>query len=639
MKSLEQLHEICERMRKVVQLREENAKEILEKAAMCESGKDADGNTYRTHVLVCGGTGCTSSGSARIRERLEKEIEANGLSDEVCVVKTGCFGLCALGPIMIVYPEGTFYSMVQEEDIPEIVTEHLLKGNVVKHLLYEETVKADKIIPLNETNFYKKQHRVALRNCGVINPEKIDEYIGTGGYEALGIVLTEKKPEDVIQILLDSGLRGRGGAGFPTGLKWKFAAGNDADQKYVCCNADEGDPGAFMDRSILEGDPHAVLEAMAIAGYAIGASQGYIYVRAEYPIAVQRLEIAIEQAREYGLLGKNIFDSGFDFDIELRLGAGAFVCGEETALMTSIEGNRGEPRPRPPFPALKGLFQKPTILNNVETYANIPQIIVNGPEWFASMGTEKSKGTKVFALGGKIHNTGLVEIPMGTTLREIVEEIGGGVPNGKKFKAAQTGGPSGGCIPAEHLDIPIDYDNLLSIGSMMGSGGLIVMDEDTCMVDIPKFFLEFTVDESCGKCTPCRIGTRRMLEILEKITKGQATMEDLDKLEELCYHLQSNSLCALGQTAPNPVLSTLRYFRDEYIAHIVDKKCPAGVCKDLLQYKIDPDKCKGCTLCARTCPADAIIGKVKEVHMINPEKCLKCGACMEKCRFGAIYKE
>ena len=639
MKSLEQLHEICERMRKVVQLREENVKEILEKAAMCESGKDADGNTYRTHVLVCGGTGCTSSGSARIRERLEKEIEANGLSDEVCVVKTGCFGLCALGPIMIVYPEGTFYSMVQEEDIPEIVTEHLLKGNVVKHLLYEETVKADKIIPLNETNFYKKQHRVALRNCGVINPEKIDEYIGTGGYEALGIVLTEKKPEDVIQILLDSGLRGRGGAGFPTGLKWKFAAGNDADQKYVCCNADEGDPGAFMDRSILEGDPHAVLEAMAIAGYAIGASQGYIYVRAEYPIAVQRLEIAIEQAREYGLLGKNIFDSGFDFDIELRLGAGAFVCGEETALMTSIEGNRGEPRPRPPFPALKGLFQKPTILNNVETYANIPQIIVNGPEWFASMGTEKSKGTKVFALGGKIHNTGLVEIPMGTTLREIVEEIGGGVPNGKKFKAAQTGGPSGGCIPAENLDIPIDYDNLLSIGSMMGSGGLIVMDEDTCMVDIAKFFLEFTVDESCGKCTPCRIGTRRMLEILEKITKGQATMEDLDKLEELCYHLQSNSLCALGQTAPNPVLSTLRYFRDEYIAHIVDKKCPAGVCKDLLQYKIDPDKCKGCTLCARTCPADAIIGKVKEVHMINPEKCLKCGACMEKCRFGAIYKE
>ena len=593
---------------------------------------------YRSHVLVCGGTGCTSSGSQRIRDRLEKEIAANGLSEEVGVVKTGCFGLCALGPVMIVYPEGTFYSMVQEDDIPEIVSEHLLKGRVVTRLLYDETTKTDKIIPLNETNFYKKQHRVALRNCGVINPENIEEYIGTGGYEALGIVLTEKTPEDVIQILMDSGLRGRGGAGFPTGLKWKFAAANEADQKYVCCNADEGDPGAFMDRSILEGDPHAVLEAMAIAGYAIGASQGYIYVRAEYPIAVKRLEIAINQAREYGLLGKNIFDSGFDFDIELRLGAGAFVCGEETALMTSIEGNRGEPRPRPPFPALKGLFQKPTILNNVETFANIPQIIVNGPEWFASMGTENSKGTKVFALGGKIHNTGLVEVPMGTTLREIVEEIGGGIPNGKKFKAAQTGGPSGGCIPAEHLDVPIDYDNLKKIGSMMGSGGLIIMDEDTCMVDIAKFFLEFTVDESCGKCTPCRIGTRRMLEILEKITKGQATMEDLDKLEELCYHLQSSSLCALGQTAPNPVLSTLRYFRDEYIAHIVDKKCPAGVCKDLLQYKIDPDKCKGCTLCARTCPADAIIGSVREVHMIDSEKCLKCGACIEKCRFGAIYK-
>ncbi len=594
---------------------------------------------YRSHVLVCGGTGCTSSGSQRIRDRLEKEIAANGLSEEVGVVKTGCFGLCALGPVMIVYPEGTFYSMVQEEDIPEIVSEHLLKGRVVTRLLYDETTKTDRIIPLNETDFYKKQHRVALRNCGVINPENIEEYIGTGGYEALGIVLTEKKPKDVIRILLDSGLRGRGGAGFPTGLKWKFAAANEADQKYVCCNADEGDPGAFMDRSILEGDPHAVLEAMAIAGYAIGASQGYIYVRAEYPIAVKRLEIAIDQARKYGLLGKNIFDSGFDFDIELRLGAGAFVCGEETALMTSIEGNRGEPRPRPPFPALKGLFQKPTILNNVETFANIPQIIVNGPEWFASMGTENSKGTKVFALGGKIHNTGLVEVPMGTTLREIVEEIGGGIPNGKKFKAAQTGGPSGGCIPAEHLDVPIDYDNLKKIGSMMGSGGLIIMDEDTCMVDIAKFFLEFTVDESCGKCTPCRIGTRRMLEILEKITKGQAVMEDLDKLEELCYHLQSSSLCALGQTAPNPVLSTLRYFRDEYIAHIVDKKCPAGVCKDLLRFRIDPDKCRGCTLCARTCPADAITGVVREVHMIDPDKCLKCGACIEKCRFGAIYKE
>ncbi|MBS6280071.1 MAG: NADH-quinone oxidoreductase subunit NuoF [Lachnospiraceae bacterium] len=599
-----------------------------------------NGSQYRKHVLVCGGTGCTSSGSQKIREKLESELKRNGLEDEICVIKTGCFGLCALGPIMIVYPEGAFYSMVKEEDIPEIVEEHLVKGNVVRHLLYDETVKhGEGILPLQETRFYKKQHRVALRNCGVISPEKIEEYIGTGGYEALGKVLTTMKPQDVIQIILDSGLRGRGGAGFPTGMKWKFAAANESDQKYVCCNADEGDPGAFMDRSVLEGDPHVVLEAMAIAGYAIGASQGYIYVRAEYPIAVERLTIAIGQARACGLLGKDIFGTGFDFDIELRLGAGAFVCGEETALMTSIEGNRGEPRPRPPFPALKGLFQKPTILNNVETLANIPQIILNGAQWFASMGTEKSKGTKVFALGGKVENTGLVEIPMGTTLREIVEEIGGGIPHGKKFKAAQTGGPSGGCIPAEHFDVPIDYDNLIAIGSMMGSGGLIVMDEDTCMVDIAKFFLEFTVDESCGKCTPCRVGTRRMLEILEKITNGQGTMEDLDKLEELAEHLKTGSLCALGQTAPNPVLSTLRYFRDEYISHIVDKKCPAGVCKALLSYKIDADKCKGCTLCARTCPNDAITGSVKEPHVINQDKCVKCGACMEKCRFGAIYKE
>lgn len=594
---------------------------------------------YRSHVLVCGGTGCTSSGSQRIIEKLEKEIKIQSLEEEVGVVKTGCFGLCALGPIMIVYPEGAFYSMVQEEDIPEVVSEHLLKGRLVRRLLYDETTRTEQILPLNETRFYKKQKRVALRNCGVINPEDIEEYIGTGGYEALGMVLTQKAPQDVIQTLLDSGLRGRGGAGFPTGLKWKFAAANEADQKYVCCNADEGDPGAFMDRSVLEGDPHVVLEAMAIAGYAIGASQGYIYVRAEYPIAVKRLEIAISQAREYGLLGEDIFGSGFHFDIEIRLGAGAFVCGEETALMTSIEGHRGEPRPRPPFPALKGLFQKPTILNNVETLANIPQIIIRGAQWFASMGTEKSKGTKVFALGGKVNNTGLVEIPMGTTLREVVEEIGGGVPNGKKFKAAQTGGPSGGCIPAEHFDVPIDYDNLIAIGSMMGSGGLIVMDEDNCMVDIAKFFLEFTVDESCGKCTPCRVGTRRMLEILEKVTKGQAEMKDLDKLEELCYHLKSNSLCALGQTAPNPVLSTLRYFKHEYVEHIAEKKCPAGVCKALLQYKINADKCKGCTLCARVCPTGAIAGSVKEPHMIHPEKCVKCGACMEKCRFDAIYKE
>lgn len=542
---------------------------------------------YRSHVLVCGGTGCTSSGSLQIMETLKAEIDKNGLSEEVSVVQTGCHGLCALGPIMIIYPDATFYAMVKNEDIPEIVSEHLLKGRIVTRLLYSETVTPAGIKALADTDFYKKQHRIALRNCGVINPEVIEEYIGTGGYQALGKVLTEMTPDEVIQTLLDSGLRGRGGAGFPTGLKWKLAKGNDADQKYVCCNADEGDPGAFMDRSVLEGDPHAVLEAMAIAGYAIGASQGFIYVRAEYPIAVQRLKIAIEQAREMELLGKDIFGTGFSFDIDLRLGAGAFVCGEETALMTSIEGKRGEPRPRPPFPAQKGLFGKPSILNNVETLANIPQIILNGPEWFNAMGTEKSKGTKVFALGGKIHNTGLVEVPMGTTLREIVEEIGGGIPGGKKFKAAQTGGPSGGCIPAEHFDIPIDYDNLISIGSMMGSGGLIVLDEDDCMVDIAKFFLEFTVEESCGKCTPCRIGTKRMLEILTKITKGQATMEDIDKLEELCYYVKTNSLCGLGQTAPNPVLSTLHFFRDEYEAHIKEKRCPAGVCKALLSYVID----------------------------------------------------
>ena len=603
---------------------------------------------YRSHVLVCGGTGCTSSGSQKIMETLRTEIAKAGLDKEVSVVQTGCHGLCALGPIMIVYPEAVFYSMVKDEDIPEIVSEHLVKGRVVKRLVYEETVTDEGIKSLADTNFYKKQHRIALRNCGVINPENIDEYIGTRGYEALGKVLTSMTPEEVIDVILASGLRGRGGAGFPTGKKWQLARNlvQDGGQKYVCCNADEGDPGAFMDRSVLEGDPHAVLEAMAIAGYAIGASQGYIYVRAEYPIAVQRLNIAIGQAREYGLLGKDIFGTGFDFDIELRLGAGAFVCGEETALMTSIEGNRGEPRPRPPFPAVKGLFERPTILNNVETYANVAQIILNGAEWFASMGTEKSKGTKVFALGGKIKNTGLVEVPMGTTLREIVEEIGGGIPNGKKFKAAQTGGPSGGCIPAEHLDVPIDYDNLIAIGSMMGSGGLIVMDEDNCMVDIAKFFLEFTVDESCGKCTPCRIGTKRLYEMLDKITKGQATLEDLDKMEELCYYIKDNALCGLGQTAPNPVLSTLRYFKDEYIAHVVDKKCPAGVCKNLLTFTIDKEKCIGCGMCAKQCPGNAISktdyiapGKKLPAMAIDPAKCVKCGACMATCKFKAISKK
>ena len=594
---------------------------------------------YRSHVLVCGGTGCTSSGSVKIIEEFERELAATGLTEEVKVVKTGCFGLCALGPVVIVYPEGSFYSRVKAEDVKEIVDEHLLKGRIVKRLLYTETVAEDKIKSLDQTDFYKKQMRVALRNCGVIDPEDINEYIAYDGYQALGRVLTEMTPDDVIEILKTSGLRGRGGAGFPTWLKWNFAKAQPAGQKYVCCNADEGDPGAFMDRSVLEGDPHAVLEAMTIAGYTIGSNQGYIYVRAEYPIAVKRLEIAINQSREMGFLGKDIFGSGFDFDIELRLGAGAFVCGEETALMTSIEGHRGEPRPRPPFPAVKGLFGKPSILNNVETWANIPQIILKGPEWFASMGTEKSKGTKVFALGGKIHNTGLVEVPMGTTLREIIEEIGGGIPNGKKFKAAQTGGPSGGCIPASLIDTEIDYDNLLAIGSMMGSGGLIVMDEDNCMVDIAKFFLEFTVDESCGKCTPCRIGTKRLYEMLDKITRGNATLEDLDKMEELCYYIKENALCGLGQTAPNPVLSTLRYFRDEYIAHVVDKRCPAGVCKHLLQYRIEKEKCKGCTLCARRCPVGAISGSVKNPHVIDQTKCIKCGACMEKCKFGAIVKK
>ena len=592
----------------------------------------------RGHVLICGGTGCTSSGSEQISAEMDKQLKEFGLDKEIKVVKTGCFGLCALGPIMIVYPEGAFYSRVQVEDVKEIVEEHLLKGRIVKRLLYDETIQADEIKSLNEVDFYKKQHRIALRNCGVINPEEIDEYIAFDGYKALGKVLTEMKPQEVIDVIKESGLRGRGGGGFPTGVKWQFTADSKGDVKYVCCNADEGDPGAFMDRSILEGDPHSVIEAMAIAGYAVGASQGYIYIRAEYPIAVKRLQIAIDQAKEYGLLGENIFESGFNFNLDIRLGAGAFVCGEETALLTSIEGKRGEPRPRPPFPAVKGLWESPTLLNNVETYANITQIILNGAGWFSSIGTEKSKGTKVFALGGKINNTGLVEIPMGTTLREIVEDIGGGIPNGKKFKAAQTGGPSGGCIPAELIDTPIDYDSLISIGSMMGSGGLIVMDEDNCMVDIAKFFLEFTVDESCGKCTPCRIGTKRLYEILDKITRGEGTMEDLDRMEDLCESIKAGSLCGLGQTAPNPVLSTLRYFRDEYVAHVRDKVCPAGVCKHLAKYEIQADKCKGCGLCAKECPVGAISGEIKSPFSIDASKCIKCGACVAKCPFKAIKK-
>ena len=595
---------------------------------------------FRSHVLVCGGTGCHSNRSAEIIKQFNRQIQACGLEKDVQVVQTGCFGLCAAGPVVIIYPEGAFYSHVKIEDVEELVSEHLVKGRIVERLLHkDEEDEPNKLKALSETNFYKKQTRVALRNCGVINPENIDEYIAYDGYQALIKALTEMTPQGVIDELLKSGLRGRGGAGFPTGRKWQFTKDAPGDIKYVACNADEGDPGAFMDRSVLEGDPHAVLEAMTIAGYAVGAQQGYIYIRAEYPIAVERLRVAIGQAREYGLLGKNILGTGFNFDIDIRLGAGAFVCGEETALMTSIEGNRGEPRPRPPFPAVKGLFGKPTLLNNVETYANIAQIILKGADWFAQMGTEKSKGTKVFALGGKINNTGLVEIPMGTPLRQVIEDIGGGIPNGKKFKAAQTGGPSGGCIPAELIDIPIEYESLLSIGSMMGSGGLIVMDEDNCMVDIAKFFLEFTVDESCGKCTACRIGTKRLYEMLCKVTDGKATMEDLDKMEELCYYIKENSLCGLGQSAPNPVLSTLKYFRDEYVAHVRDKICPAGVCKSLIRYKIDPTKCVGCTLCARNCPANAIRGTVKQPHVIDNDLCVKCGACESKCKFKAIYKE
>ena len=600
----------------------------------------------RSHVMVCGGTNCSSSASGEIIREFERQIAEKGLEKEIKVVRTGCFGMCEAGPVVIVYPEGAFYARMTVENVTRIVDEHLVKGRVVKELLYKEAVDEDnKVKSLDSVDFYKKQRRVALRNCGVIDPENIDEYIAFDGYKALGKVLTEMTPQEVIDVMLKSGLRGRGGAGFPTGMKWKFAAASQSDKKYVCCNADEGDPGAFMDRSILEGDPHVVIEAMAIAAYAIGADQGYIYCRAEYPIAVKRLQIAIRQAREYGLLGKNIFGTDFCFDVDVRLGAGAFVCGEETALMTSIEGKRGEPRPRPPFPAVKGLFASPTILNNVETYANVAQIILKGADWFRSMGTEKSKGTKVFALGGKIRNTGLVEVPMGTTLRHIIEEIGGGIPNGKKFKAAQTGGPSGGCIPAHLIDTPIDYDNLMAIGSMMGSGGLIVMDEDNCMVDIARFFLEFTVDESCGKCTPCRVGTKRLLEILDKIISGNGELEDIDRLEELANYIKSASLCGLGQTAPNPVLSTLRYFRDEYIAHIVEKRCPAGVCKKLVRFSIQPDACIGCGKCAKNCPVDAITrtdyiapGHKLASMQIDTKKCVKCGACISNCKFNAITK-
>ena len=627
--TLEELNKIKNEYKDIVKVR---------KVVAEESAKIAANTQYRKQVLVCGGTGCTSSGSKKVLKALEEALEENNIKD-VLVVRTGCFGLCSLGPIMIVYPEGVFYSQATPEGVKRIVKEHLVEGgSVVKELLYKETVKPDgTITPLLETNFYKKQRRIALRNCGGIDPENINEYIATSGYQALAkVLLTPMSPDEVIKEVLDSGLRGRGGGGFPTGRKWMFAKASPGDIKYVCCNADEGDPGAFMDRSILEGDPQCIIEAMTIAGYAIGACRGFVYVRAEYPIAVERLKIALEQAREYGFLGENILGSGFSFDIEIRLGAGAFVCGEETALMTSIAGNRGEPRPRPPFPAVKGLFDKPTVLNNVETYANIAQIIRKGSQWYASMGTETSKGTKVFALGGKITNVGLVEIPMGTTLREIIEEIGGGIPNGKKFKAAQTGGPSGGCIPAEYIDTPIDYESLTAIGSMMGSGGMIVLDEDACMVDIAKFYLEFTVDESCGKCTPCRVGTRKLLQYLEKITLGKGEDGDIEKIEALAEHMQKSSLCALGQTAPNPILSTLKFFRQEYIDHIYNGKCEAGVCKSLIRYEVIEDKCRGCTLCARNCPVKAISGAVKQPHVIDQSKCIKCGVCQANCKFGAI---
>ena len=621
MKTLQELQEIRERMRSAVADRK-------------ESGA---GTTEKMSVLVCGGTGCTSGNSKIIFENLKTKVAAAGIENKVDIILTGCFGLCSKGPIVVVYPDGAFYTHVKPEQVDDIVNDHLVGGTPVERLLHAEKDADGLMKSINDTDFYRSQRRVVLRNCGVIDPENIDEYLAKDGYLAYEKAVTQMTPQQVIDEIKKSGLRGRGGAGFSTGMKWQFTHDAQGDMKYVACNADEGDPGAFMDRSLLEGDPHAVIEAMMIAGYAVGAEHGVIYVRAEYPIAVHRLEIAMAQAREYGILGDNALGLGHKFDLELRLGAGAFVCGEETALLNSAEGKRGEPRQRPPFPAVKGLFGKPTLINNVETYGNITQIILNGADWFAAMGTEKSKGTKVFALGGKLENVGLVEIPMGTPLRTIIEDIGGGCPHGKKFKAAQTGGPSGGCIPSSLIDTPIDYDNLMAIGSMMGSGGLIVMDEDNCMVDIAKFFLEFTVDESCGKCTPCRIGNKRLLEMLDKVTKGEATLEDLDKMEELCHYIKDNSLCGLGQTAPNPVLSTLRYFRDEYEAHC-NGKCPAGVCKALVSYKIDPDKCIGCTICARNCPVGAISGTVKQPHVLDAKKCIKCGVCASKCPKGAISK-
>ena len=593
------------------------------------------------NILVCAGTGCTAGDSAILIKKLNEKLEEAGLSEEVKVVKTGCFGFCQKGPIVAVYPDRVYYTHVKPDDAERIVNDHVIGGHVIKDLQMFDTDRktGEKVYDIDKIGFYEKQQRIALRNCGRINPENIYEYIGIDGYEALYRVLTEKTPQEVIDIVKASGLRGRGGAGFPTGLKWQFEKDQPGDEKYVICNADEGDPGAFMDRSILEGDPNAILEGMAIMAYAVGAHQGYVYIRAEYPIAVNRLRIAIREAKELGLLGENIFGTGFNFDIEIRLGAGAFVCGEETALIASIMGKRGMPSPKPPFPAVSGVWQKPTSINNVETIANITQIILNGPEWYAAMGMGKSKGTKVFALGGKINNTGLVEIPMGTTLREIIYDIGGGCPEGKKFKAVQTGGPSGGCLTEKELDTPITYENLVAAGSMMGSGGMIVLDEDNCMVDVAKFYMEFICDESCGKCTPCRIGTKRLLEMLTKITEGNGTMEMLDEMEELCNEVRDGALCGLGQTAPNPILSTLRYFRDEYEAHILEKRCPAHVCKKLLTYVINPDKCKCCSLCARNCPADAITGKPgKEVYKIDAEKCIKCGLCITNCKFGAVER-